>query len=152
MFGGGGGGMNPRKMQQMMEQMGIDVDDIDATEVVIRTPDGEELYFDGPEVTRMDARGQQTYQIVGEPTTRESTAGEGGEAPAVGSGSGADSDSNSESESTSTSEADAGTGGSAVEEQDVQIVVQRTGASESAARDALDATDGDLAAAIERLE
>jgi len=32
----GGGGMNPRKMKQMMEQMGIDVDEIDATEVVIK--------------------------------------------------------------------------------------------------------------------
>jgi nascent polypeptide-associated complex subunit alpha len=130
-------------MQQMMEQMGIDVDDIDATEVVIRTADGEELYFDDPEVTRMDARGQQTYQIVGEPTTRESTAGEAGAGSAVES---------AESASEADADTGAGAGGSAVEEQDVEIVVQRTGASESEARDALDATDGDLAAAIERLE
>ncbi|MFW6000079.1 MAG: Nascent polypeptide-associated complex protein, partial [Halorubrum sp.] len=26
----GGGGMNPRKMKQMMKQMGIDVEEIDA--------------------------------------------------------------------------------------------------------------------------
>ena len=30
MFGGGGGGLDPRKMQKMMEQMGIDIDEIDA--------------------------------------------------------------------------------------------------------------------------
>ena len=50
----GGGGMNPRKMEQMMEQMGIDVDELDAEEVVIKTADGTELVFSDPDVTRMD--------------------------------------------------------------------------------------------------
>ena len=67
----GGGGMNPRKLQQMMQQMGIDVTEIDATEVRISTADGTDLVFDGPEVTRMDAQGQQTYQIVGDPSEEE---------------------------------------------------------------------------------
>jgi len=38
----GGGGMNPRKMKQMMKQMGIDVEELDAERVVIETADGDD--------------------------------------------------------------------------------------------------------------
>ncbi len=126
MFGGGGGGLNPKQMEQMMDQMGIDMEDIDAEEVIIRTAD-EELVFTDADVQLMAAQGQKTYQVVGEPESRE--RGETAE----------DDDSASE-------------GGSAVPQGDVELVAQRTGASEDAAREALEATDGDLAAAVERLE
>ncbi|MDL5361872.1 nascent polypeptide-associated complex protein [Halalkalicoccus sp. NIPERK01] len=124
---GGGGGLDPRKMEQMMKQMGIDTEEIDATEIVIRTPD-EELVFSDADVTRIDAQGQQTYQIVGEPETRESgaDAGEAGDEAAI---EGAD-----------------------IPADDIEIVTMRTGASEDEARDALEAADGDLASAVERLE
>ena len=136
----GGGGLNPRKMKQMMEQMGIDLEDIDAEEVVIRTPD-EDLVFTDAEVQKMDAQGQATYQVVGTPESRP--RGEG--ATAVGSGS-AD---GSESEADSGAE----TGGSPdIPDSDVEIVAARTGASEGAAREALEETGGDLAAAVEHLE
>ncbi|WP_135825390.1 nascent polypeptide-associated complex protein [Halorussus ruber] len=134
MFGGGGGGLDPRKMKQMMKQMGIDVDELDAEEVVITKSDGEQLVFDNPDITVMDARGQETYQVVGEPETRE--AGAGG-ASAVESG-----------ESDEASDA----GASGIPDEDVEIVAQRTGSTEDDAREALEATDGDLAAAVERLE
>ena len=49
-----GGGMDDRKMQQMMKQMGIDMQELDAEEVVIRTPD-EELVFTDADVQRMAA-------------------------------------------------------------------------------------------------
>lgn len=133
MFGGGGGGLNPRKMRQMMKQMGIDVDELDVEQAVIRTTDGEELVFESPEVTRMDARGQQTYQVVGDPEVRE--AGADGEDDAVettGDGSSA--------------------GGTSIPDDDVEIVAGRTGVSEAEAREALEAEDGDLAAAVSRLE
>ena len=129
MFGGGGGGLNPRKMKQMMEQMGIDMEDIDAEEVIIRTAD-EELYFDGAQVTKMDAQGQETYQIVGEPNVRET-----GEAEAIEAGDGAD-------------EADDG----GIPDADVEIVAQRAGVTESTARKVLEENDGDLAAAVSQLE
>ncbi len=129
--GGGGGGLDPRKMQQMMKQMGIDVDELDAEEVVITKSDGEQLVFDNPDITVMDARGQETYQVVGEPESRDA-----GEASAVESG-----------------DADAGEdAGSGIPDDDVEIVAMRTGASEDEAREALEATGGDLAAAVERLE
>ncbi|MFP4591485.1 MAG: nascent polypeptide-associated complex protein [Halobacteriales archaeon] len=81
----GGGDLDPRQMKRMMSQMGIDMDqlgmdmaDLDAEEVIIRTPE-EELYFDAPQVSVIEAQGTATYQVVGEPETREREAA----APAV---------------------------------------------------------------------
>jgi len=136
----GGGGMNPRKMKQMMKQMGIDVTELDAEEVVIRTAD-EELVFSDVQVTRMDAQGQETYQVVGEPEVHE--AGEAAGAVEAGDGDEAD----------AGADADAETGGDAViPEDDVELVATRAGVSKGDAREALEAEDGDLAAAIARLE
>jgi nascent polypeptide-associated complex subunit alpha len=126
MFGGGGGGLNPRKMKQMMEQMGIDVEEIEATEVVIRTPDGD-LVFDDADVTKMDARGQETYQVVGEPTQQAAA----------------------ELATDDQGDADAG---AAIPDDDVEIVAMRANVDEDTAREALAAVDGDLAAAVDRLE
>lgn len=134
MFGGGGGGLNPRKMKQMMEQMGIDMEDIDAEEVIIRTPD-EELYFTDAEVQLMEAQGQKTYQVVGEPESRERGAESGGEA--------ATDDAESE---------DAGGDDGGIPDDDVELVAMRADVGEDAAREALENADGDLAAAVERLE
>ena len=126
----GGGGMNPRKMKQMMEQMGIDITELDAEEVVIRTED-EELVFADAQVTRMDAQGQQTYQVVGDPESREAgaTALEGGEADA---------------------DAEGDDGG--IPDDDIALVAENAGVDAETAREALVETDGDLAAAIARLE
>ena len=132
MFGGGGGGLNPRKMKQMMEQMGIDLTEIDAEEVIIRTAD-EELVFDDAEVQRMDAQGQATYQIVGSPESRPRSDAADADAGA---------DEGSEGASTDAE----------IPQADVEIVAGRTGASETEARAALEAAEGDLAAAVERLE
>jgi nascent polypeptide-associated complex subunit alpha len=136
----GGGGMNPRKMKQMMKQMGIDVTELDAEEVVIRTAD-EELVFSDVQVTRMDAQGQETYQVVGEPEVHEA----GGAAGAVEAG---DAD-----EADADADANADTGGdAAIPEDDVELVATRAGVSKGDAREALESEDGDLAAAIARLE
>jgi nascent polypeptide-associated complex subunit alpha len=128
--GGGGGGLDPSKMKQMMKQMGIDIEEIDAEEVVIKTPD-EELVFTDAEVQLMDAQGQETYQIVGSPETRERGAG-----------------SNDDAELESAD----GASDDGIPQDDVELVAMRTGVPEDEARDALEATDGDLAAAVERLE
>ena len=124
--------MNPRKMQQMMKQMGIDVDELDVEEVIIRTSE-EELYFSDAQVTKMDARGQETYQVVGSPDSREKGSGD---APAVEAG-----------------DADADESGDAgVPDEDVELVAMRAGVPEDQAREALEANDGDLAAAVSELE
>lgn len=131
---GGGGGLNPQKMKQMMNQMGIDLEDIDAEEVIIRTAD-EEMVFHDADVQRMDAQGQQTYQVVGDPDIRPR-----GEDTDVDDGADADGD----------SDADADDG--EIPESDIEIVAGRTGVTTEEAREALRETDGDLAAAVERLE
>ncbi|MFA9517275.1 nascent polypeptide-associated complex protein [Halopenitus sp. H-Gu1] len=123
----GGGGMNPRKMKQMMKQMGIDVTELDVEEVVIRTGE-EDLVFDAPQVTRMDAQGQETYQIVGEPESVDVGTGGSGE------------------DSGAAEEA------AALPEDDIAIVAERAGVPEQDAIEALEAEEGDLAAAIARLE
>jgi len=124
--------MNPRKMKQMMEQMGIDVTELDVEEVVIRTGD-EDLVFSDAQVTRMDAQGQQTYQVVGEPESRDpsATALEGGDADA------------------DAADADADDG---IPDDDVALVAENADVDAETAREALVETGGDLAAAIAKLE
>jgi nascent polypeptide-associated complex subunit alpha len=124
----GGGGMNPRKMKQMMEQMGIDVTELDVEEVVIRTGD-EDLVFADAQVTRMDAQGQQTYQVVGEPESREPSAS-----------------------AIESADADADAGDDGIPDDDVALVAENAGVDAETARAALEETDGDLAAAIAALE
>ena len=58
-------GMNPRQMRQAMKRMGIQQQDIPATEVVIRTAE-KEIVILNPQVAKVNMMGQQTYQIVGE--------------------------------------------------------------------------------------
>ncbi|MBS3169070.1 nascent polypeptide-associated complex protein [Candidatus Woesearchaeota archaeon] len=57
-------GLNPRKMQQMMKQMGIQQVDIPATEVIIRTED-KEIVITSPSVAKVNMMGQETFQISG---------------------------------------------------------------------------------------
>jgi nascent polypeptide-associated complex subunit alpha len=123
--------MNPRKMKQMMNQMGIDLKEIEAEEVIIRTEDTEYV-FHAPDVQRMDAQGQQTYQVVGEPESREP-----GAAAAIEGGDGADAE----------AESDDG-----IPEDDIALVAENAGVDAATAREALEETDGDLAAAIANLE
>jgi nascent polypeptide-associated complex subunit alpha len=113
--------------------MGIDVTDIDAEEVIIRTAD-EELVFSDAQVTRMDAQGTQTYQVVGEPETRERGAGQ------------------AEAEGAGDADEESAGAGEAIPDEDVQLVVERAGVTPDEAREALAMEDGDLAAAISRLE
>jgi nascent polypeptide-associated complex subunit alpha len=58
-------GMNPRQMRQAMKRMGIQQEDILATEVIIRTPT-EEIVILNPSVQKVNMMGQWTYQIAGE--------------------------------------------------------------------------------------
>ncbi len=65
----GMGRMNPRMMKKLQKQLKNSTEDIDATEVIIRTKD-KEIYFSNPSVTSMNMMGQQSYQIVGDPQER----------------------------------------------------------------------------------
>ena len=63
-------GMNPRKMQQMMKKMGIQQQDIEAVEVIIKTADSE-IVITEPSVAKVNMMGQETFQISGNIHERE---------------------------------------------------------------------------------
>ena len=66
-------GMNPRQMQKMMQRMGMQQQDIEASEVIIKTKD-KDLIFSNPQVSKINVMGQETYQIIGEAQERAKEA------------------------------------------------------------------------------
>ena len=58
-------GMNPKLMKQAMKKMGMKQEEIDATEVIIKTAD-KDLVIRNPQVSKIDMMGQQSFQVVGE--------------------------------------------------------------------------------------
>jgi nascent polypeptide-associated complex subunit alpha len=67
-------GINPKKMQAMMKQMGISQQEISASRVIIEKTDGGKITIENPSVTRIVMQGQDTFQIAGDPS--EESAGE----------------------------------------------------------------------------
>lgn len=63
-------GMNPRMMKQAMKRMGIQQEDIEATEVIIKCPD-KEIIISNPSVAKVHMMGQETWQITGEAEEKE---------------------------------------------------------------------------------
>lgn len=57
MFGG-------NDMAQMMKQMGIDMEEIDADKVEITVGD-KKLVFDSPEISKIEGKGQEMFQLQG---------------------------------------------------------------------------------------
>ena len=64
-------GMNTRKMNKMMQRMGIQQVEIPAKEVIIRC-EGKDLIIKDPSVTKINMMGQETLQIIGEITEKTS--------------------------------------------------------------------------------
>jgi len=59
--------MNPRKMKQMMNKLGMEMEPLEGVErIVISTAKGNYI-FDGAEVVAMTMQGVKTFQITGEP-------------------------------------------------------------------------------------
>ncbi len=59
--------INSRQMQQMMRKMGIDQEDLDASEVIIKCPD-KTIRITNPSVQRVKMQGSINYQISGPET------------------------------------------------------------------------------------
>jgi len=59
-------GVNPRQLKQMMKQMGMSQEDLEASQVLIKTKDGKELIFENPGVQKVTMQGQTTFQISGD--------------------------------------------------------------------------------------
>ncbi|MEA1957980.1 MAG: nascent polypeptide-associated complex protein [Euryarchaeota archaeon] len=116
--------LSPKKLDQMMKQVGLSVEEMnDVEEVVIKTADAE-LVFEDASVTIMDAQGSKMYQITGTPVKRpkRELAPEQEEEHEV-----------------------------SISAEDVEIVVEKAGCGAEEAKATLIETRGDLAEAISRL-
>ncbi len=110
-----GGKIDPRMMKQAMKRMGIDETELHGVqEVIIRFSD-KEMVVSTPQVSRITAAGNISFQISGDVTER----------------------------SLDTKPT--------ISDDDVQTVMEQTGADEETARSAIEAAGGDLAAAIMEL-
>ncbi len=56
--------LNPNQMKKMMKQMGIEMETIEAEEVIIRTKDAD-FVFKNPVVNKISAKGIETFQVTG---------------------------------------------------------------------------------------
>lgn len=120
----GMGGLNPKKMNAMMKQMGISQEDISASRVIIEKNDNSKLVIDNPDVSKMTIQGQEMYQVSGGTLSEEaSTEQEGAEET---------------QEETIT-------------EEDIQTIVDKTQCTREKAQEVLEKHNGDLAEAIMEL-
>lgn len=53
-------------MQKMMTQLGMNMDELDAAEVIIVLNDGSEIRVTNPKVVRMKMQGQESFQVSGD--------------------------------------------------------------------------------------
>jgi len=60
----GMGGLNPKKMQAMMKQLGMSQDEIPASKVTIETSE-KNIIIEEPSVTKMNIQGNEVFQISG---------------------------------------------------------------------------------------
>ncbi|KYK37795.1 MAG: nascent polypeptide-associated complex protein [Theionarchaea archaeon] len=58
-----------KKMRKLMKRAGVKMTEIEAEEVIIKTPD-EEYVFKNPDVAVISAAGQKTFQLSGNYITR----------------------------------------------------------------------------------
>ncbi|MDI6825930.1 MAG: nascent polypeptide-associated complex protein [Candidatus Aenigmarchaeota archaeon] len=56
--------LDPRKMQQMMKQLGMKMDNIPANQVIIKTDKGD-ITIEEPEVIKTTMKGQVMFQVSG---------------------------------------------------------------------------------------
>jgi nascent polypeptide-associated complex subunit alpha len=70
-------GLNPKKMQAMMKQLGMSQDEIDASKVTIDKTDGSQIIITDPSVVKINMQGQDSFQISGEINEGEPDNSEG---------------------------------------------------------------------------
>ena len=58
--------LDPKKMQAMMKQMGISQEEIPASKVIIEKEDGGKIIISNPSVSKINAQGQESFQISGD--------------------------------------------------------------------------------------
>lgn len=61
--------LNPKDLQKAMQRMGIQQQEIDAVEVIIRCQD-KEIVIPNPQVAKVNMMGQESWQISGQAQER----------------------------------------------------------------------------------
>ena len=62
--------IDPKKMQQMMKQLGMKQETVDAKRVIIEQDD-KNIIIENPSVAKIQMQGQETWQITGEASEEE---------------------------------------------------------------------------------
>lgn len=101
-------------MAQMMKQMGVDMDEIDADKVEVHIGE-EKLVFSNPSLSKIDAQGNEIFQLQGNYSKEEKNSEDG------------------------------------VPEEDIDLVVEKTGVDREEAEQALKEVD-EVADAIMELQ
>jgi len=58
-------GLNPKKMQAMMNKLGIQQEEIPAKRVIIESDEGD-IIINNPSITKINMQGQENFQISGD--------------------------------------------------------------------------------------
>jgi len=111
-------GLNPKKMQAMMKQMGIAQEEINANRVIIETNENN-IIINNPSVIKINMQGQTNFQISGDINEEESGIEDISEQEAKNN-----------------------------QEEDIQTIIEKTGVNKEKAEKALEDSDNDLADAI----
>jgi alpha-NAC-related protein len=63
--------LDPKKMQAVMKQMGINQSEIDASRVIIEKSEGGKVIIENPSVVKIKMQGQESFQITGDVSESE---------------------------------------------------------------------------------
>lgn len=75
--------VDPRTLKRMMKQMGIKTEDLEGVEEIIIKTKSKNYVFGSAQVTVVEAQGQKTFQIIGEPKVSERTGDESESGPII---------------------------------------------------------------------
>lgn len=100
---------NPKNMEKMLKQFGVKTEKLNPEEVRVKLAD-KEMVFHNPDLTKMDVKGQEMFQLQGDYKTEETGS-----------------------------------------EEDLELIMEKTGASEEEAEKALEESD-DITEAIMSLK
>jgi nascent polypeptide-associated complex subunit alpha len=101
--------INPKQLEKMARQMGMQMETIDATEVIIKSPKGN-IIIKNPQVSKVCMGSTETFQVMGEVVKEANLASE----------------------------------------EDIELIVAKTGLSEEKAAELLKETKGDVVLAIKK--
>ncbi len=118
-FGGG----NPKQMKAMLQRMGIKMEEIEASEVIIKRTDGKNLRITNPEVSKIIMQGNVLFNVSGKV---EEISGQEIPVEAI----------NLEDEKVD------------ITDDDINLVIAQTGCNYETAKKVLKENEGDIASAI----